>query len=145
HEPYNQPISADLAVLTACETGLGAYSDGEGVLSLAYAFQYAGCPNVMYSLWKIDDKQSTEIARGFYNELKSGKTYSGALRAAKLNYMNRVPQELAAPFYWSGMVIAGTNGQFEVDNSWPIWLYVLVISVIIILTVIVMRRIRLKV
>ncbi|MFN2429200.1 MAG: CHAT domain-containing protein [Cryomorphaceae bacterium] len=144
HELYNQPISAGLAVLTACETGVGAYSDGEGVLSLAYAFQYAGCPNVMYSLWKIDDEQSTEIARSFYQKLESGKRFSTALREAKLEYMTNASGELASPYYWSGIVIAGSNGKVASDGFWSQWLVFLIAGGAVVLFGVIAIRMRLR-
>ena len=122
HELYNQPLRAQMAVLTACETGLGTYSNGEGVLSLAHAFQYAGCPNVVYSLWQIDDQQSAQIVESFYQELRNGKEFSTALRQAKINYLESAPAELTAPYYWSGIVLTGQNGKLEEEMSYWWWL-----------------------
>ena len=128
YELYNQPLHANLAVLTACETGLGAYREGDGVISLAYAFQYAGCPNVVYSLWQIDDKQSTWLIKQFYKHIESNMPYSDALRMSKLDYMSKHSGELTAPYYWGGVVITGDDGKIEnstsivADYGWPIGL-----------------------
>ncbi len=128
YELYNQPLQANMAVLTACETGIGAYREGDGVLSLAHAFQYAGCPNVMYSLWQIDDKQSTWIMKKFYSHIDQEMAYSDALRQAKLDYLSSHTGELAAPYYWGGVVLTGEDGKFMApksilaDYGWPLGL-----------------------
>lgn len=109
YELYNQPLKAQLAVLTACQTGLGVYKKGQGVLSLAHAFQYAGCPNVVYSLWSIDDQQSNWLMEHFYAHLDRKSSFSQALRQAKLDYLAAHSGDLAAPFYWGGMVLTGEN------------------------------------
>ena len=137
HELYNQPISADLALLTACETGLGQFSAGEGVLSLGHAFQYAGCPSVIYSLWKIDDQQSSAILKLFYNELDNGLSYSEALHKAKLDYLASSHTDLAAPYYWSGIVLTGEDGKLE--NSRPVWMYIAGGLVLLALLLIIIR------
>lgn len=128
YELYNQPLNANLSVLTACETGLGAYREGEGVMSLAHAFQYAGCPNVVYSLWQIDDKQSTWIIKSFYGYIEDEMAYADGLRKAKLDYLSNHTGELAAPYYWGGVVITGEDGKIQKSSSllasygWPVGL-----------------------
>ncbi|NEN25131.1 CHAT domain-containing protein [Cryomorpha ignava] len=128
YELYNQPLHANLSVLTACETGLGAYREGDGVMSLAHAFQYAGCPNVVYSLWQIDDKQSTWIIKSFYEYIEDDMAYADALRQAKLDYLENHGGELSAPYYWGGVVITGEDGKIQKSPSliasyaWPVGL-----------------------
>jgi CHAT domain-containing protein len=116
HEIYNLPLQAGLAVLTACETGLGTQREGDGVVSLSYALQYAGCPNVVYSLWEIDDQQSTEIMRAFYENLNADLTISSSLRQAKIDYLKSARGDLASPYYWGGIVLTGENGQVDIDS-----------------------------
>ncbi len=109
YELYNRPLQANLAVLTACETGLGEYRRGEGVLSLAQAFRYAGCPSVIYSLWSIDDQHTNEIVDQFYDNLIDEMAVAEALRAAKLSYLDQVEGNLQSPYYWAGLVLSGEN------------------------------------
>ncbi|MEM7101624.1 MAG: CHAT domain-containing tetratricopeptide repeat protein [Bacteroidota bacterium] len=109
YELYNQPLNAGLAVLAACKTGLGAYQKGEGVLSLAHAFRYAGCPSVVYSLWSIDDQQSNVLLEDFYANIDRSMPYAEALQKAKLDYLDNQPDGLLDPFYWGGMVLTGDN------------------------------------
>ncbi len=109
YELYNLPLEAQMAVLTACQTGLGEYREGQGVISLAHAFKYAGCPSVVYSLWSIDDQQSNFLMDLFYQNLDQGDKISVALRKAKLEYLNLYANELALPYYWGGMILIGEN------------------------------------
>ncbi len=136
YELYNQPLRAQLAVLTACETGLGTYREGDGVISIAHAFQYAGCPNVIYSLWQIDDKQSTALVKQFYAYLDENDSFSEALHHAKLDYIANNSDELNAPYYWGGMVLTGSDGKLSEKNSFGLkygWLLALVIAIVIVL------------
>ena len=107
YEIYNTPLRAELAVLTACETGIGKTSASEGMLSLAHGFAYAGCPSIVMSLWQIDEKTSAAISHEFYKNLASGMPKNQALRLAKISFIKSNPSELNAPYYWSGMVLLG--------------------------------------
>ncbi|NNC82995.1 MAG: CHAT domain-containing protein, partial [Flavobacteriales bacterium] len=60
YELYDMQLQAELAVLTACQTGVGQQESSEGVISLAHSFAYAGCPSIIMSLWDVDE-QSTAI------------------------------------------------------------------------------------
>jgi CHAT domain-containing protein len=74
-----------LCVLSACETGLGELTEGEGVAGLQRAFHVAGCPNVIGSLWKVDDKATAALMAQFYHELRVNKQpVIEALRRAQL-------------------------------------------------------------
>ncbi|MDF9795469.1 CHAT domain-containing protein [Catalinimonas alkaloidigena] len=117
YELYSKPLNVQLAVLTACETGLGKYRRGEGVLSLAHAFRYAGCPTVIYSLWSIDDQQSNQIAEGFYRHLHDNMTAAEALRAAKLSFLEKAEGSLQSPYYWGGLVLTGDNTEIHLNST----------------------------
>jgi CHAT domain-containing protein len=85
------PLQADLAVLSACDTGIGRELPGEGLLSLARAFTLAGSRSVVASLWPVEDRQTGETMSAFYRHyLAGGMSVPDALRAAKL-------EALAAP------------------------------------------------
>ena len=121
-ELYNMPLNAELAVLSACETGIGELKRGEGVMSLARAFMYSGCPSVVTSLWSVDDKSTSEVMRHFYQQIKDGKTKDEALHEAKLNYLDGKGIEASHPFYWSGFVhIGNTEPLFGNDSSINYW------------------------
>ena len=69
YELYNMRLTAEMAVLSACNTGFGKLVRGEGVLSLGRAFAYAGCPSIVMSLWPAQDKATADIMRYFYQGL----------------------------------------------------------------------------
>ena len=123
YELYNLPLRAELAVLTACETGVGKSSESEGVLSMAHGFAYAGCPSLIMSLWEIDEKTSAQIIEDFYAYLSDGMAKNEAIRKAKLNYIEKNEGELVNPYYWSGLVLFGDVSPIESGNSYG-WLIV---------------------
>ncbi|MEK6477104.1 CHAT domain-containing tetratricopeptide repeat protein [Catalinimonas sp. 4WD22] len=117
YELMNLNLQASLAVLSACETGLGKYFKGEGVYHIARAFQYAGCPSIVSSLWRIDDQKTTKIMYVFYQELSKEQNIAQALRTSKINYLNNSDETLAHPKFWSGLIILGNSEKFTISNS----------------------------
>ena len=112
YELYNMQLNADLAVLSACETGNGQIQKGEGVMSLSRAFKYAGVPNIVMSFWKADDFYTKYIMTHFYQFLKSGTGKNEALQQAKIAQIASAKdnKEAAHPFYWANFVLVG-NGK----------------------------------
>ncbi|MEM7373415.1 MAG: CHAT domain-containing tetratricopeptide repeat protein [Bacteroidota bacterium] len=117
HELYGMTLSAALVVLSACQTGIGTYQEGEGVLSLAHAFQYAGSPSLIMSLWSIDDQQTNWLIRDFYDRLDKKSSISQALRQSKLAYLDQYSGELAHPYYWGSLVFVGDNQELSSAHS----------------------------
>ncbi len=107
HEIYNLNLNSDLVLLSACETGLGKIARGEGIISLARAFKYAGCRNIVMSLWKANDKTTSEIMYEFCKNLKKGMPKDEALQRAKLKYLET--SDHSHPFYWATFVLIGDN------------------------------------
>lgn len=105
-EIYEQHLSAELVVLSACDSGLGATLRGEGVVGLARAFLHAGAARVVSSLWKVDDDATSELMRHFYDGmLRDRKPPAAALRYAQMQMMRQ--KRWSAPFYWAGFVLNG--------------------------------------
>jgi LPXTG-motif cell wall-anchored protein len=123
YDIYNCNVNSDLTLLTACETGRPGYQDGEGMVSLAHAFNYAGSRSILTGLWKIDEQSSTQITESFMHHLKEGLPSDEALRQAKLDYLSGNPDRLLAPAYWSGLVLMGKPGmiRFEDTGVTPWW------------------------
>lgn len=123
HQLYDFDLQSDLSVLTACESGRAGYADGEGMLSMAHAFHYAGSRSMLTGLWKIDDQASAEIIASFYRYLQKGETKPEALRRAKLDYLAHAEGRTTAPVYWAGLVIMGDEAplQFESAGLSPAW------------------------
>lgn len=109
---YNYSINADMVVLSACETGVGKLKKGEGIISLARAFAYAGSKSIFTTLWQVDDKKTKEIIIAFYDHLAAGLPKDAALRKAKLDYLNNKENKGQSlhPFFWAGMVGIGDMG-----------------------------------
>jgi CHAT domain-containing protein len=98
-------INADLVVLSACETGLGKFEKGEGILGLTRGFLYAGVPNIVYSFWKVDDKSTLQFMTSFYTKILNNKSYSEALREAKLEMIRN--NNTAYPLFWGSFALIG--------------------------------------
>jgi CHAT domain-containing protein len=134
YEIYNLDLHAELAVLTACETGVGKNVESEGILSLAHSFAYAGVPSIVMSLWQIDEKTSAVVVEDFYRLMAKGMPKNQALRQAKLNYIKANPGELSAPYYWSGLVLIGDVHPVQIHSGtqqwWPYMPVVLLLSLI---------------
>jgi CHAT domain-containing protein len=107
YELYNMKLNARLVVLSACNTGYGKLVRGEGIMSLARGFMYAGCPSIIMSLWPVDDKSTSILMQNFYEGLKKGQNKDEALRRAKLDFLKNADEVKANPFYWSGMIFVG--------------------------------------
>ena len=100
-------IPAELAVLSACNTGTGKYVKGEGVMSLSRAFMHAGCPSTLMSLWSVDDCETSKLMLLFYKYLKKGLAKDMALQQAKIEYLCTADKAFQHTFYWSTFVLTG--------------------------------------
>ncbi len=106
HDIYNLNLPADLVVLSACRTGLGASAKGEGLVGLTRGFMYAGSPRVVVSLWSVDDKATAELMTRFYKGILENKLQpAAALRKAQIE-MSQLPQ-WKSPYNWAGFVLQG--------------------------------------
>ena len=106
NEIYNMNLSADLVVLSACQTALGKQVRGEGLIGLTRGFMYAGSPRVVASLWKVDDVATAELMKLFYKKMLQDKMRpAAALRAAKVEMWKQ--KRWNAPFYWAAFEIQG--------------------------------------
>src|SRR5262245_5231794 len=107
HEIYNLRLSADLVVLSACQTGVGKEIKGEGLVALTRGFMYAGARRVVASLWKVDDASTAALMQDFYRCLiKEGRSPADALRQAQLKIMKR-NQRWSSPYYWAAFILQG--------------------------------------
>lgn len=117
YEIYNYDLASELAILTACETGKPSYQPGEGMISLAHAFNYAGSESILTSLWEIDEKSSNEIIASFYEYLADGLPKDLALRNAKLAYLKQAEGRTLHPQYWAGLVLMGDSSPISVSTG----------------------------
>jgi len=108
YELYGLKLKAILAVLSACESGLGMGYKGEGMISMASAFTYSGCENILMSLWKVNDQASTVLMDEFYAQLMRGERIDDALRNAKLRYIENSDEISSDPKIWASLVAYGS-------------------------------------
>ena len=113
YEIFNLHLNAELVVLSACNTGLGKLSKGQGLIGISRAFLYAGVRSLALSLWSVDDEATSEIMTGFYSHLKSGKSKKQALRQAKLDYLAGDNDNRRDPFYWAPFILIGNWDPME--------------------------------
>ncbi|NND32421.1 MAG: CHAT domain-containing protein [Saprospiraceae bacterium] len=104
---YNSKIPANMVVMSACQTAVGRYSAGEGVMSFARAFTAAGCKSVIASLWAVNDQSTAEIMISYYRYVRKGKDKDQALRQAKLDYIGNSDPIGRHPYFWAGFVAIG--------------------------------------
>jgi CHAT domain-containing protein len=95
--------NASLVVLSACSSASGSIIDGEGVMALPRALIFAGVPNVVASLWNVNDTKTSDLMLLFYRHLLDGVSYAEALRQAKLDCISRG----FLPLNWAGFVLIG--------------------------------------
>lgn len=105
-EIYNLELNAELVALSACQTGLGKISKGEGVIGLSRALVYAGAKSIIVSFWSVADESTAELMTDFYKQLleNPASNYSRDLRQAKLNLLKG---NYAAPYYWAPFILIG--------------------------------------
>jgi CHAT domain-containing protein len=110
-------VQAELVVLSACDTALGGDRGGEGLLGLVRALQVAGAPNVLASLWRVDDESTAELMARFHGHLARGQRRDEALRAAQLDLLRggirvqrgdgEVALATTEPRHWAAFVLVG--------------------------------------
>lgn len=106
-EIYNLDLNSDLVTLSACETGLGKFSKGEGVIGLSRALVYAGARSCMVSLWKVADEATSTMMKTYYARLldSPNRNLSATLQATKLRMLE--DPRYSPPFYWASFVLIG--------------------------------------
>lgn len=106
-EIYNLEFNANLVSLSACQTGLGKISKGEGVIGLSRALVYAGAKNILVSYWSVADESTAQLMTDFYRKMldNPAESYSQSLRKAKLNLL--MLEKYKSPYYWAPFVLIG--------------------------------------
>ena len=106
-EIYNLDIDANLVTLSACQTGLGKISNGEGIIGLSRALLFAGAKNIIVSLWTVSDQSTTDLMVEFYQQMAENPnlTYMEHLRKAKLKMLK--DPNFNQPYYWAPFILVG--------------------------------------
>jgi CHAT domain-containing protein len=140
-ELYNMRLNTKMSVLSACNTGSGKLQKGEGVMSLARAFAYAGCPSVVMSHWAVDDKSTAKLMKYFYENLSKGLSKDVALRNAKLDFLENSSPVYHHPYYWNNFVIMGDNKPIATPDVFRWWMgLIFIVVVLLVVYTIIIRR-----
>jgi CHAT domain-containing protein len=142
YEIYNLDLNAQMVVLSACNTGYGKIVKGEGVMSLARSFMYAGSPSIIMSLWQVDDYPTYRIMQEFYKGLEKKLPKDAALREAKLKYIQNSDPVKAGPYYWSGFIPIGNTDPIELPDKSNYTNYILSILSLTVLSFFVFKKLR---
>lgn len=112
--------STQLIILSACETGAGQLVKGEGLMSLSRAFAYAGCPNIITSLWKAEDKTTAFITRRLHHYIDNGLSKDMALQRAKLDLLKdkEIDPRFKTPNYWAHLLFIGDYQPGNQSKNW---------------------------
>jgi CHAT domain-containing protein len=106
-------VGTKLVVLSACDTGNGDISTGEGVYGLRRALVIAGSESQLISLWKVSDSATKDLMIAYYQRLKKGEGRSEALRQTQLAMLKSKDQN--HPFYWASFIPSGDSSPMKFD------------------------------
>ncbi|MGK7887862.1 MAG: CHAT domain-containing protein [Leptolyngbyaceae cyanobacterium] len=113
-EILQMDLSADLVVLSACDTGRGRITE-DGVVGLSRAFMQAGVPSLMVSLWKVPDEPTAFLMEQFYQNWQTNPDRVQALRQAMLATM--AMNEHSDPINWAAFTVVGQTDHSQTDYS----------------------------
>jgi CHAT domain-containing protein len=112
-ELINMELHADMAVLSACNTGSGKMMKGEGIMSLSRDFFYAGVPGIVMTAWAVEDRAGVKLMEYFYKYISMGKPRNEALRLAKIEYLDHCDKLTSHPHYWAAYMNVGDISPLE--------------------------------
>jgi len=134
NEIQSLPLKARHVVLSACETGTGELSRGEGVLSLGWSFVYRGVPSVVMSLWKVSNTSTNELMQYYYEEIGTKAPADVALKNAKI----RLRQQGKHPYHWASFIHTG-NPPTKQSNNQNYRKYLYILGTLLLLLVLIYR------
>ncbi len=103
-------LSADLVVLSACQTGLGDLKQAEGTVGLQRAFLARGVRSVLVSLWNVSDDATALLMRGFYAHWLDDPDHPSKAEAMhRAQEAVRADPRFAAPRYWAAFQLVGAR------------------------------------
>lgn len=152
-ELYSMDLNARMAVLEACESGLGPNARGEGVMSLARGFSYAGCHTIVTSLWNVADENITlEIIAAFYEKLSRKMPVDQALTEAKREYLAAGKDSPGSklkfykPFFWAELIVIGDTSPIplETNGGFSGWENYGIAAILLLVLLIGMRMVKAK-
>lgn len=131
--------STQLIILSACETGTGKLVKGEGLMSLSRAFAYAGCPNIITSLWKAEDKTTAFITQRLHHYMEKGYRKDKALQQAKLDLLNsnEIDPRFKTANFWAHLIFIGN---YEPGNKSSHWWWIALCMILVAVVYILLKR-----
>ena len=131
-EIYGLDFKTHLMVLSACETGIGKLQKGEGSMSLARGFLYAGVQNLIVSQWKVNDKSTSILMQYFYHSYQKTQDACSALHQSKLAYLkdSNISNFNKSPYYWAGFQFIGTVHPLKSTTNIYFWIILLFLGFI---------------
>jgi CHAT domain-containing protein len=146
YELFGLDLNAGLVILSACNTGRGSLQKGEGMMSLARGFAYAGCPSILMTHWTVNDRQSADLMAAFFRGLAEGLPKDLALQQAQLAYLAEADEITGHPWYWAAPGLVGEVTPLAVrlrgGVSWWIWVLLGVLVVLVVLGVLWWLKVR---
>lgn len=143
HEITACPIRADMITLSGCQTGIGTWRAGEGVISLARDFMKIGIPTVLTTLWQVNDASSSQLIQNFYTHINKNNK-AAALQYAKLKYLEEASAFKAHPYFWSGYILIGNTQALDLETKKSSFLWYLgaFLSLLLLLGVYLFKKIK---
>ncbi|MCE7994887.1 MAG: CHAT domain-containing protein [Roseivirga sp.] len=132
---YVADLKARVAILSACESGVGKINKGEGTFSIARGFALVGVPSIVMSLWKVNDQSSARLMVDLHKKMKEGESVDLALTNAKRDFLNNSDQYTSHPYYWSAFVSLGEEVEMQEKGFPYIEVGILLITVILLLLI----------
>lgn len=114
---YNLSLNAEMVVLSSCQSGIGKFKSGEGIVSLARGFSYAGAKSIITTLWQINDRLSANLMTQFYDNLRKGMSKDEALQVAKTNFIRTEKERNTHPHFWAGFIPIGNMNAIEMAEG----------------------------
>ncbi len=138
-EIFNLELNSDLVTLSACQTGLGQFIKGEGIVGLSRAFFHAGASSAIISVWAVHDQATSQFMERCYYHLRSSKSIMDALQKTKIEMIDS--GVLSHPYYWAGFVITGHSDKVIYVSSLKKVVYLAVLLLVVgIISFIVLKR-----
>ena len=136
YEIFNLELNAQMVVLSSCKSGFGQIQKGEGIMSMARGFMFAGCPSLAITLWSVDDQSSSDLMTTYYEYLAMGVTKSKALQMAKKEFILNSDPIHTHPHFWASHILVGDTKQIQLNRNSGLINYVLVVTILLIFTII---------
>ncbi len=138
YEIFGLEMDVDLLILSSCNSGSGYIQSGEGILSLAKAFQFAGSKSLLFTLWEVDDQANSLLIKHFLSFLEMGLSKDVALKKAKMAYLQNAHDIKSHPYYWASSQISGELNPIynspkssEEKHTWKYYLFGSILLIVI--------------